>query len=86
MVGQITISCQDPVVYGQRFLNFLLSVMRGGDVNLRPSGLSPHNNKVDEKPVGGEKSPNESDDGVDRRGEGVDAPTARAMVGHLKAE
>lgn len=39
--GQQTISCIDPASYGQRFLNFLLSVMRGGDLSLRPAGLMP---------------------------------------------
>jgi 1-phosphatidylinositol-4-phosphate 5-kinase len=33
------ISCVDPVTYGHRFLNFLVSVMRGGDLSLRPAGL-----------------------------------------------
>ena len=33
------ISCVDPVMYGHRFLNFLVSVMRGGDLSLRPAGL-----------------------------------------------
>lgn len=33
------ISCVDPVMYGHRFLNFLMSVMRGGDLSLRPAGL-----------------------------------------------
>ncbi len=79
------ISCVEPVSYGQRFLNFLLSVMRGGDLSLRPAGLLPHTDKAEETPVGAEhKSVDE--DGVDRRGEGVDGPTERAVVGHLKAE
>lgn len=38
---QHTISCVDSASYGQRFLNFLLSVMRGGDLSLRPTGLEP---------------------------------------------
>ncbi|EKD01538.1 putative 1-phosphatidylinositol-4-phosphate 5-kinase protein [Trichosporon asahii var. asahii CBS 8904] len=39
----ITISCVDPDTYGHRFLDFLMSVMRGGDTSLRPAGLeSPH--------------------------------------------
>ncbi|WWC85436.1 uncharacterized protein L201_000299 [Kwoniella dendrophila CBS 6074] len=48
-----TISCIDPVTYGQRFINFLYSVMRGGDKSLRPPGLEPLpiNEKV-EQPVG----------------------------------
>ena len=33
------ISCVDPVTYGHRFINFLVSVMRGGDLSLRPAGL-----------------------------------------------
>jgi hypothetical protein len=36
---QVKISCVDPNHYGQRFLNFLVSVMRGGDLSLRPPGL-----------------------------------------------
>ncbi|CAK9779780.1 SAICAR synthase-like protein [Cutaneotrichosporon oleaginosum] len=37
----VTISCVQPDVYGQRFFDFLQSVMRGGDVKLRPQGLEP---------------------------------------------
>lgn len=48
---QQTISCVDPDSYGQRFLNFLLSVMRGGDMSLRPPGLMPKA-ETEEKPVG----------------------------------
>ncbi|WVQ82623.1 hypothetical protein IAT38_004755 [Cryptococcus sp. DSM 104549] len=33
------ISCIEPVSYGQRFLNFMMSVIRGGDLSLRPEGL-----------------------------------------------
>lgn len=35
----VTISCVDPVTYGHRFIDFLMSVMRGGDPNIRPPGL-----------------------------------------------
>ncbi|KAK1921270.1 1-phosphatidylinositol-4-phosphate 5-kinase [Papiliotrema laurentii] len=44
-----TISCVDPVAYGQRFINFLLSVMRGGDISLRPVGLLPEGSSTGEK-------------------------------------
>ncbi|BEJ13414.1 hypothetical protein CspHIS471_0305880 [Cutaneotrichosporon sp. HIS471] len=37
----VTISCVQPDFYGHRFYDFLLSVMRGGDVKLRPQGLEP---------------------------------------------
>lgn len=37
----VTISCVEPSIYGQRFLDFLMSVMRGGDLKLRPQGLEP---------------------------------------------
>ncbi|RXK35296.1 1-phosphatidylinositol-4-phosphate 5-kinase [Tremella mesenterica] len=47
-----TISCVEPVTYGQRFLNFLLSVMRGGNPALRPEGLRPNEPIVTEAPVG----------------------------------
>ncbi|WWC67217.1 uncharacterized protein I206_101124 [Kwoniella pini CBS 10737] len=48
-----TISCIDPINYGQRFLNFLQSVMRGGDKSLRPLGLeAPSRAAEDEQPVG----------------------------------
>lgn len=48
----ITISCVDPDTYGHRFLDFLVSVMRGGDASLRPAGLeSPHKPP---QPVGSE--------------------------------
>ena len=77
----MTISCVEPVTYGQRFLNFLLSVMRGGNISLRPSGLEPHMSKADEKPVGGT-----AEDGSGTGGQGVDGPTERAVVGHVKAE
>ncbi|OCF43100.1 1-phosphatidylinositol-4-phosphate 5-kinase [Kwoniella heveanensis CBS 569] len=50
-----TISCIDPVTYGQRFLNFLTSVMRGGDKSLRPLGLEEPTSAVEEKPVGGDQ-------------------------------
>ncbi|WVR03196.1 hypothetical protein IAU60_000187 [Kwoniella sp. DSM 27419] len=44
------ISCIDPTPYGQRFLNFLLSIMRGGDKSLRPPGLEePSRSDVPEK-------------------------------------
>lgn len=46
-----TISCVDPATYGQRFFNFLQSVMRGGDPTLRPQGLEPPLIEY-EKPVG----------------------------------
>ncbi len=73
------ISCVEPVAYGQRFLNFLLSVMRGGDVSLRPHGLEPETSKANEKPVGG--TPGEGRQSGD---EGVDGPTERAVVGRVK--
>ncbi|WVW81386.1 hypothetical protein I302_103378 [Kwoniella bestiolae CBS 10118] len=48
-----TISCIDPINYGQRFLNFLSSVMRGGDKSLRPMGLeAPVRAEEEEQPVG----------------------------------
>ncbi|KAK6904815.1 1-phosphatidylinositol-4-phosphate 5-kinase [Kwoniella mangroviensis CBS 8886] len=48
-----TISCIEPVTYGQRFLNFLSSVMRGGDKSLRPLGLeAPSRAEEEEQPVG----------------------------------
>lgn len=46
----ITISCVDPDTYGHRFLDFLMSVMRGGDPSLRPAGLESPHKAV--KPVG----------------------------------
>ena len=52
---QQTISCVDPATYGQRFLNFLYSVMRGGDLSLRPVGLEHVKMKDEEKPVGGDQ-------------------------------
>lgn len=52
--SQVTISCVDPDTYGTRFLNFLLSVMRGGDLSLRPPGLEAKD-AVTEKPVGNER-------------------------------
>ncbi|ORY22974.1 hypothetical protein BCR39DRAFT_550308 [Naematelia encephala] len=45
------ISCVDPVEYGHRFLDFLMSVMRGGDLSLRPPGLLPRI-ASQEKPIG----------------------------------
>ncbi|ODN73915.1 hypothetical protein L202_07422 [Cryptococcus amylolentus CBS 6039] len=45
------ISCVDPVQYGQRFFDFLRSVMRKGDLSLRPPGLEPIA-KVDKPDVG----------------------------------
>ncbi|WVQ72359.1 hypothetical protein IAR50_001910 [Cryptococcus sp. DSM 104548] len=45
------ISCVDPVQYGQRFFDFLRSVMRKGDLSLRPPGLEPIT-KVDKPDVG----------------------------------
>ncbi|ORX34962.1 hypothetical protein BD324DRAFT_582830 [Kockovaella imperatae] len=50
-----TISCIDPSAYGRRFLNFLLSVMRNGDINLRPSGLLPSDPIIPEPAVGTEQ-------------------------------
>jgi len=47
-----TISCIEPMEYGRRFLNFLLSVMRGGDVSLRPHGLLPDVTSAEEKAMG----------------------------------
>ena len=68
----------DPVAYGQRFLNFLLSVMRGGDVGIRPPGLSGTEVTItaEEQPVGA----------VDGAVEEGDGPTRPAVVGHMKAE
>lgn len=48
---QLTISCVDPVTYGQRFLNFLTSVMRGGNPALRPAGLE-ESIECEQRPVG----------------------------------
>ncbi|RSH89488.1 Phosphatidylinositol-4-phosphate 5-kinase [Saitozyma podzolica] len=70
------ISCIDPLQYGHRFLNFLLSVMRGGDLSLRPQGLLP-DRKEEEKPVGGENGAETEPEATEER---------RAIVGHLKAE
>jgi 1-phosphatidylinositol-4-phosphate 5-kinase len=51
----VTISCVDPVTYGHRFLDFLMSVMRGGDPALRPQGLEfPRGQDADSVPVGSE--------------------------------
>ena len=49
---RVTISCVDPVTYGRRFLNFLLSVMRNGDLSQRPAGLLPAEPDSPESPVG----------------------------------
>ena len=35
------ISCVDPDFYGERFLNFMKSIMRFGPISLRPHGLVP---------------------------------------------
>ena len=78
------ISCVEPVAYGQRFLNFLLSVMRGGDLSIRPSGLEPISQAA-EKPVGGGDSPTR-EDGMSLREEAPAGFTEPAAVGHLKAE
>ena len=53
-LAQKTISCVDPNTYGRRFLNFLLSVMRGGDMSLRPPGLLPEQPEKEETAVGSE--------------------------------
>ncbi|KAI9632132.1 1-phosphatidylinositol-4-phosphate 5-kinase [Dioszegia hungarica] len=50
MTEGATISCVDPDTYGHRFINFLQSVMRGGDMSLRPAGLMP--DITSEKPIG----------------------------------
>ncbi|WWC57693.1 uncharacterized protein I303_100227 [Kwoniella dejecticola CBS 10117] len=56
-----TISCIDPITYGQRFLNFLQSVMRGGDKSLRPLGLeAPSRAEEEEQPVGEVENPPQS--------------------------
>ncbi|WVQ94277.1 hypothetical protein IAU59_001356 [Kwoniella sp. CBS 9459] len=60
-----TISCIDPITYGQRFLNFLTSVMRGGDKSLRPLGLEEPKTEVEERPVGG--SQDQQNGVVDRK-------------------
>jgi 1-phosphatidylinositol-4-phosphate 5-kinase len=73
---QHMISCIDPLQYGHRFLNFLLSVMRGGDLSLRPQGLLP-DRKEEEKPVGGENGAETEPEATEER---------RAIEGHLKAE
>lgn len=49
------ISCIDPNHYGQRFLNFIMSVMRGGDPALRPPGLRSENEQQEERPVGSDQ-------------------------------
>ncbi|KAK4687822.1 1-phosphatidylinositol-4-phosphate 5-kinase, partial [Tremellales sp. Uapishka_1] len=77
------ISCVDPVAYGQRFLNFMMSVMRGGDITLRPSGLLPEleDARKEEVPVGEVEEMHVQ--------EGLIPPPAAAapaVVGHLKAE
>ena len=79
------ISCVEPVAYGQRFLNFLMSVMRGGDLSVRPSGLEPRVSEAGEMPVGGGDSPTH-EDGMIGREEAVVGYTEPAAVGHLKAE
>ncbi|GMK56953.1 hypothetical protein CspeluHIS016_0307930 [Cutaneotrichosporon spelunceum] len=48
----LTISCVQPNFYGDRFYDFLLSVMRGGDVTLRPHGLEPSSSTCTESAVG----------------------------------
>lgn len=51
----VTISCVDPTTYGNRFLDFLMSVMRGGDPKLRPQGLeTPLKPTETSPPVGSE--------------------------------
>lgn len=52
----VTISCVQPDVYGHRFIDFLQSVMRGGDVKLRPQGLEPPS-ACAESPVGAMNPP-----------------------------
>ena len=59
--------------------------MRGADLSLRPPGLLPQTDKANERPVGATVMPERAVE-LDRSGEGVDGPTERAMVGHLKAE
>lgn len=85
--NQHTISCVDPVFYGQRFYNFLRSVMRGGDKSLRPIGLEQvePSEKPEvgqdmdnrEMPVGG--ASNTQDSAVQ------DGPQP-SIVGHLKTD
>ncbi|KIR79825.1 1-phosphatidylinositol-4-phosphate 5-kinase [Cryptococcus gattii EJB2] len=82
-----TISCVDPVFYGQRFYNFLRSVMRGGDKSLRPIGLEQV--EPSEKPEVGQ--------GMDNRempiggANGTHYSTVQdgqqpSIVGHLKTD
>ncbi|WOO84601.1 Phosphatidylinositol 4-phosphate 5-kinase its3 [Vanrija pseudolonga] len=98
----VTISCVEPNTYGQRFLNFLMSVERNGDMSLRPQGLEPpqgEKNQVtavgcDHDPPGVEKLiprvyTSEHMTDQEKAAAAVAeaiAPVHRAIVGHLKAE
>lgn len=82
---QRTISCVDPNTYGARFLDFLMSVMRGGDMSRRPDGLLPVE-PTEKQPV----RPAQNDHGEVGNGPSPDVSPERserpAIVGHLKAE
>ncbi|TXT05055.1 hypothetical protein VHUM_03875 [Vanrija humicola] len=98
----VTISCVEPNTYGQRFLNFLMSVERGGDPALRPQGLeSPEGEKKEVTAVGCDHDPpgveklvprvytSEHMTEQEKAAAAVAeaiAPVHRAIVGHLKAE
>ncbi|WVF66658.1 hypothetical protein IAT40_001399 [Kwoniella sp. CBS 6097] len=81
-----TISCIDPVTYGQRFLNFLSSVMRGGDKSLRPIGLEEPKTEVEEKPVGGDQDQDQqrrdTEGEVIDNGNGVDQGDHQMLIPH----
>lgn len=84
--GQRTISCVDPDSYGGRFLDFLSSVMRGGDISRRPEGLMPAE-PTNQQPVAPAQAVNgttlHGNGEIPREGKAADRP---AIVGHLKAE
>ncbi|KIS00672.1 1-phosphatidylinositol-4-phosphate 5-kinase [Cryptococcus deuterogattii 2001/935-1] len=82
-----TISCVDPVFYGQRFYNFLRSVMRGGDKSLRPIGLEQVG--PSEKPKVGQDMDNREmpiGGANDTHYSTVQDGQQPSIVGHLKAD
>lgn len=82
----ITISCVDPDTYGHRFLDFLMSVMRGGDASLRPAGLESPAKAP--KPVGCEHDERQNGCAVVRTSSGADAhrPTLARLSGEHTRE
>nr|ODN87070.1 1-phosphatidylinositol-4-phosphate 5-kinase [Cryptococcus depauperatus CBS 7841] len=87
-----TISCVDPKQYGQRFLNFLMSIMRGGNISLRPLGLAD----PEFSSAGPRISSSEVPAGEVTFGEDFDnshftvtqngRPSQHSIVGHLKTD